>query len=299
MIYLITEMFAMLIVAIFLGAAIGWIIHRAAHRGENHTLRQNLARQQGQIKQAQTDVSILSNDYDELNRNTQEQIQGLLEENREIPELKSNLEKSQLLVRQMIQRHDAKQHVLTTENTLLSAKLARLEADKGTSQVTETAAETAANTTAKTTANTTAKTNSLDSTDLSPAPDLLGQLRFAASESEDDPFDAVIEIDDELQRELDQTSDPVMNKTGDPTSLFDKITMSDTPDDLQQIFGIGPLTEKALNDLGITQYVHLAELEKPDIERIANALEIGPGRIERDNWVGNARKQLEEVLNQL
>jgi len=218
-IYLITEMFAMLIVAIFLGAAIGWIIHRAAHRGENRTLRQNLARQQGQIKQAQTDVSILSNDYDELNRNTQEQIQGLLEENREIPELKSNLEKSQLLVRQMIQRHDAKH--------------------------------------------------------------------------------AVIEIDDELQRELDQTSDPVMNKTGDPTSLFDKITMSDTPDDLQQIFGIGPLTEKALNDLGITQYVHLAELEKPDIERIANALEIGPGRIERDNWVGNARKQLEEVLNQL
>ena len=82
-------------------------------------------------------------------------------------------------------------------------------------------------------------------------------------------------------------------------STHSGFTPSKTADDLQQIFGIGPLTEKALNELGITSYSQLAQLEKHDIQHIADALEIGPGRIERDNWVGNARRQLEDVLEQL
>ena len=84
--------------------------------------------------------------------------------------------------------------------------------------------------------------------------------------------------------------------SNDTATLFDPVSQHD---DLQQIFGIGPLTEKALNELGITSYSQLAELKEHEIQRIADALQIGPGRIERDNWVGNARRQLEEVLEQL
>ena len=82
----------------------------------------------------------------------------------------------------------------------------------------------------------------------------------------------------------------------DSVPSFDPVGQKD---DLQQIFGIGPLTEKALNDLGITSYSQLADLKQHDIQRIADALDIGASRIERDNWVGNARRQLEEVLEQL
>jgi len=78
--------------------------------------------------------------------------------------------------------------------------------------------------------------------------------------------------------------------------LFDPV---DQHDDLQQIFGIGPVTERALNELGITSYSQLADLQQHDIEQIADALQIFPSRIEQDNWVDSARRQLEEVLEEL
>ena len=82
----------------------------------------------------------------------------------------------------------------------------------------------------------------------------------------------------------------------DVVPLFDTV---DKQDDLTCIYGIGPVTEKALYDLGITTYSQLAELENQDIQTLADALKIFPGRIERDDWVGNARRQLEEVLEEL
>jgi len=85
----------------------------------------------------------------------------------------------------------------------------------------------------------------------------------------------------------------------DETELEQMFDTVEQHDDLKQIFGIGPVTEKTLNKLGITAYAQLAELKQHDIEKIANALQIFPGRIERDNWVGGARAQLEEVLEDL
>jgi len=82
----------------------------------------------------------------------------------------------------------------------------------------------------------------------------------------------------------------------DPDLLFDPV---DQHDDLQTIFGIGPIFERSLNKLGITSYSQLAELKRHDIEKLAVALEIVPGKIERENWVGNARRQLEDVLEEL
>ena len=82
----------------------------------------------------------------------------------------------------------------------------------------------------------------------------------------------------------------------DSSNLFEPVEQRD---DLQQIFGIGPVTEKALNDLGITSYSQLAKLKHHEIQSIAEALQIVPGRIERDDWMGNARRQLEDVLEQL
>ncbi len=90
--------------------------------------------------------------------------------------------------------------------------------------------------------------------------------------------------------------DRLLDGSSDASSLFEAVEQRD---DLQQIFGIGPVTEKALNDMGITSYSQLATLKHHEIQSIADTLQIVPGRIERDDWMGNARRQLEDVLEQL
>ncbi len=59
-------------------------------------------------------------------------------------------------------------------------------------------------------------------------------------------------------------------------------------DDLKRIRGIGVLIEKRLNTLGITAYEHVANWTASDIDRISQSLDF-KGRIERENWVEQAR----------
>lgn len=61
-------------------------------------------------------------------------------------------------------------------------------------------------------------------------------------------------------------------------------------DDLTLIDGIGPFLEKKLNDAGVFSYEQIAAWEKADIDRITKAIQFFEGRIEKDNWVGQARR---------
>lgn len=492
MIYLLSQMILIVAVAVVLGMALGWLIHRARYSQKTHQLTQTIAALHNRLAQAKSDVSMLSDDYDEMHRQTQDQIIALREENRQIPSLSSNLEKSQLLVRQMMQRHETKVRELSNDNQKLSAKLAAFDEQAQTrNQVAagldeqrrlntptdavsanqkrsddDSAAASESTVTPKAAPDNVVSTKTNDAGVLQQGKEKLGgkPALFAASESDADPFDQVIEVADELQRELDITGaqkssaddsnavseantsaskpldsglsalgtgldamarnplttaadrqsdfnlksieidadksdepdvtlgelDDLSQSTDDADDLDNLIALDDVGeltdpfdsedndsdnndtfnqtsniddlmrredireqrcntdteitadhhrseakahsptannteqdndqsalqldgsaddamlfepvsqhDDLQQIFGIGPLTEKALNELGITSYSQLAELKQQEIQHIADALEIGPGRIERDNWVGNARRQLEDVLEQL
>ena len=58
---------------------------------------------------------------------------------------------------------------------------------------------------------------------------------------------------------------------------------------LTQIKGIGLWIEERLNLLEIYTFDQISKLTPADIETITEILEIDPGRIERDNWVGQAR----------
>ncbi len=62
-------------------------------------------------------------------------------------------------------------------------------------------------------------------------------------------------------------------------------------DDLKKIKGIGPVMETTLNELGISSFRQIAEFDANDIIRVTEALDAFPGRIERDDWVGGARKE--------
>ncbi len=61
-----------------------------------------------------------------------------------------------------------------------------------------------------------------------------------------------------------------------------------SPDDLKRIRGVGVLIEKKLNALGVTRYDQVANWSASDIERFSEKLDF-KGRIERENWVEQAR----------
>ena len=61
------------------------------------------------------------------------------------------------------------------------------------------------------------------------------------------------------------------------------------PDDLKKISGVGPVLEKKLNALGITQFEQIAAFSKDDIAKVDEVLNF-KGRIERDDWLSQAEK---------
>ena len=61
-------------------------------------------------------------------------------------------------------------------------------------------------------------------------------------------------------------------------------------DDLKEINGIGPVFEKLLNDNGVYQFAQIAGFSNQDVEWMVGQLGAFPDRIERDDWVGQAKK---------
>ena len=68
-----------------------------------------------------------------------------------------------------------------------------------------------------------------------------------------------------------------------------KQASADEKDDLKQISGVGPFIEQKLNNLGIFTFEQIASMTDEQAEQINHAIEFFPGRIQRDDWVGQAR----------
>lgn len=60
-------------------------------------------------------------------------------------------------------------------------------------------------------------------------------------------------------------------------------------DDLKKISGVGPFIEEKLHRLGIYTFEQIASMTHEQAEKINQAIEFFPGRIQRDDWVGQAR----------
>ncbi|MEM1163416.1 MAG: hypothetical protein AAGJ28_20995 [Pseudomonadota bacterium] len=63
----------------------------------------------------------------------------------------------------------------------------------------------------------------------------------------------------------------------------------DEIDDLKRIKGVGPVMEQVLNDKGVYLFHQLANFSMRDIAWVNSAIDAFPGRIERDDWVGQAQ----------
>jgi len=61
-------------------------------------------------------------------------------------------------------------------------------------------------------------------------------------------------------------------------------------DDLEEVFGIGPVISKMLYDMDITSFRQIARFTPQDVATIESALEFFPDRITRDDWMSSARQ---------
>ncbi len=68
------------------------------------------------------------------------------------------------------------------------------------------------------------------------------------------------------------------------------VATADQKDDLTQIKGVGSFLEKKLNALGIYTFDQVSRFDAGLIDSLTAAIEFFPGRIERDDWVGQAKQ---------
>ena len=66
------------------------------------------------------------------------------------------------------------------------------------------------------------------------------------------------------------------------------------PDDLKQISGVGPKLEQTLNSLGIYKFEQIAKWKKAERDWVDDYLKF-KGRIERDNWVTQAKQYVRDT----
>ena len=64
---------------------------------------------------------------------------------------------------------------------------------------------------------------------------------------------------------------------------------ADEKDDLKLINGVGPFIEKKLNNLGIYTFEQISQFDDDLSNKVTDAIEFFPGRIQRDDWVGQAK----------
>ena len=103
----------------------------------------------------------------------------------------------------------------------------------------------------------------------------------------------------ECRAKAASTTSPVSSTAADmaggtPPAYAAASPVSDGPDsaaadDLTKIKGIGQVLKGKLNRLGITTFKQIAEFTEADIERVNAELDF-PGRIEREQWVDQARE---------
>lgn len=71
-----------------------------------------------------------------------------------------------------------------------------------------------------------------------------------------------------------------------------KLASAADKDDLKKINGVGTFIEDKLNEIGIYTFEQISQLDDGLIESVTNAIQFFPGRIKRDDWVGQAKKLL-------
>lgn len=87
----------------------------------------------------------------------------------------------------------------------------------------------------------------------------------------------------------DQTREPAKT-VDDSMPIFGLSEPEGEADDLTAIVGIGKVFEETLHDLGVFHYRQIASFGPAEIARINSELKEFKGRIEHDDWIGQAKE---------
>jgi small subunit ribosomal protein S1 len=92
------------------------------------------------------------------------------------------------------------------------------------------------------------------------------------------------------EKSVEEPAEPKVDLKAMQDELIEALGKGDasSTDDLKRVNGIGPVYEKKLNELGIFSYDQLAKLDAASIEKL-ETLTKWSGRVERDNWVEQAK----------
>ena len=82
---------------------------------------------------------------------------------------------------------------------------------------------------------------------------------------------------------------PKAVKAPKPKVLYTDGPTEGTPDDLKKIKGIGPKFEGDLNSKGVYYFRQVAAWKKADVTMVEGVIDSFPGRIERDQWIAQAK----------
>ncbi|NRB63389.1 MAG: hypothetical protein HRU40_10260 [Saprospiraceae bacterium] len=88
----------------------------------------------------------------------------------------------------------------------------------------------------------------------------------------------------------EEPSISVLTATNDILQLDRSQLQPHAKDDLNLIDGIGPFLEKKLNNAGIFTFEQISQWTADDIHKITQAIQFFEGRIEKDNWIGQAQE---------
>ncbi|MCA8902050.1 MAG: hypothetical protein KDA53_12455 [Hyphomonas sp.] len=112
-----------------------------------------------------------------------------------------------------------------------------------------------------------------------------------------EPAPAPIQPEPEPQPAVHRAPDPVppadpveaMLRPGDEANLLTEAAFGQ-PDDLEEVSGIGPMLCELLNEIGVYYFWQIAEWTPKEVAWVDEKLEHFKGRIERDEWVDQAKE---------
>ncbi|WP_299222824.1 NrfD/PsrC family molybdoenzyme membrane anchor subunit [uncultured Psychroserpens sp.] len=97
-----------------------------------------------------------------------------------------------------------------------------------------------------------------------------------------------VDTDPTVESAFAPSNEDDINSLLDGIGKFDPDTQ--TADDLKKISGIGPKMENVLNQIGIYTYLQVSKMTKREYDLLDSITGSFPGRAERDDWSGQAKK---------
>jgi len=93
-----------------------------------------------------------------------------------------------------------------------------------------------------------------------------------------------------------ETAPIIEDKSSKTSALLDRLGKFDPStqkaDDLKKISGVGPVLEKTLNQIGLYTFEQVSKMTKTEYDLLDSITESFPGRAERDDWAGQAKKMI-------